>query len=94
MLQMKMSKPLLNDILPKVAKELETLLRSENLNELADQVSTLKVFDKCRCGDSFCSSFYTTLKPSGWGPVHGNIMLNPNSGEFILDVDDGKFVYV
>lgn len=95
MCEIKMNKPLLNDILPEVAKEIEALLRIENLNELADQVPTLKVFDKCRCGDSFCSSFYTTVKPDGgWGPMHENIMLNPNVGDFILDVVDGRIVFV
>lgn len=90
-----MKNVLLKEVLPEVASEIEYLLLKDQWNDLADQISKLKIIDKCRCGDSFCSSFYTVPKPKGsWGPGHENIVLDSEEGDFILDIVDGKIVYV
>lgn len=49
----------------------------------------------CGCGDSFCSSFYTGPKPNGpWGPGARNVVLQPRTGDVILDVVDGRIRFV
>jgi hypothetical protein len=50
---------LLADTLPEFAVELERLLARAGEPELASQVLGLVIVDRCRCEDSFCSSFHT-----------------------------------
>ena len=56
---------LLTEILSLLARELELLLKKQGEFELASQVAQLRIVDRCRCGDDFCSSFYTQPKPEG-----------------------------
>jgi hypothetical protein len=78
---------LLTDTLPAFATELRQLLVEQGEPELATQVSGLMIFDRCRCGDDFCSTFYTQPKPEGaYGPGHRNVALTPSQGMCILDV--------
>ncbi|MCG8379493.1 MAG: hypothetical protein MI865_08480 [Proteobacteria bacterium] len=89
-----MSLGLLTKLLPDVADELHTLI-CDDYPHLAAQISELEIIDKCRCGDEFCSSFYTAPKPEGgWGKGHKNIMLKPETGDFILDVVGNRIVHV
>jgi hypothetical protein len=53
----------LAEILPSLASELQELLSNHGEAELAAQISELAIVDRCRCGDDFCSSFYTLPKP-------------------------------
>jgi len=79
--------PLLADVLPSFATELQQLLTEKGESELAAQVPGLMIFDRCRCGDDFCSTFYTQPKPDGaYGPGHRNVVLAPDNGTLILDV--------
>ncbi len=79
--------PLLVDTLPQLADELQGLLQEHNESELAAQVPTLRIVDRCRCGDDFCATFYTQPKPDGaYGPGHRNVLLLPKKGWLILDV--------
>jgi len=81
--------------LPAFASELELLLSEEGEHELASQVSTLEIIDRCRCGDDFCSSFYTQPKPEGaYGPNHRSLVLDAAEGMIILDVVSGLIAYV
>jgi hypothetical protein len=81
------NRPLLADTLPEFAAELRQLLIEKGEAELASQVLSLAIHDRCRCGDSFCSTFYTQPKPNGaYGPGHRNIALTPDEGMLILDV--------
>lgn len=90
-----MKNVLLKEALPEEANEIESLLFKDQWNDLANQISKLRIIDKCRCGDSFCSSFYSVPKPKGsWGPDYENIVLDSEEGDFILDIVDGKIVYV
>ena len=78
---------LLADVLPAFATELQQLLEENGGSELAAQVPGLMIFDRCRCGDDFCATFYTKPKPRGsFGPGHRNVALNPDEGMLILDV--------
>ena len=78
---------LLVDTLPAFATELWQLLVEKGEAELAAQVPGLIIFDRCRCGDEFCATFYTQPKPEGsFGPSHRNVALTPDQGMLILDV--------
>jgi hypothetical protein len=75
------------DTLPAFAAELRQLLEEQGESELAAQVPDLKIFDRCRCGDDICATFYTQPKPKGsFGPSHRNVALTPEEGMLILDV--------
>ena len=49
---------LLVEALPELAEELRELLMEASRAELASQIPTLKIVDRCRCGDYFCASLY------------------------------------
>jgi hypothetical protein len=79
--------PLLSDVLPDLAREIQQLLVEQGEAELAAQVPSLRIVDRCRCGDDFCASFYVQPRPDGaYGPDHRNVTLSPNQGMLILDV--------
>jgi hypothetical protein len=85
----------LADILPEFAIELKTLLEDSNQRELAEQVSRLVIFDRCRCGDSFCASFYTQPKPDGaYVGDHDTIELEPKDGMILLEVVEARIAHV
>jgi hypothetical protein len=76
---------LLADVLPAFAAELQQLLEERGEPELAAQVPGLVIFDRCRCGDDLCATFYTKPKPQGsFGLGHRNVALMPD--EVILDI--------
>jgi hypothetical protein len=79
-----------------LATQLVAALRGDGHQHLAAQVQELPVVMECGCGDSFCQSFYTAPKPTGaYGPGHSNVALDPPwSGWLILDVVDGRIMYV
>jgi hypothetical protein len=86
---------MLTKTLPVLAAELEELLTKEGRADLAVQVSSLKIVDRCRCEDDFCSSFYTQPKPEGsYGPNLQTMELDSGTGMLILDVVDGKIMFV
>ena len=85
----------LTETLPAFANELRRLLIDKGELELAARVSSLKIFDRCRCGDDFCATFYTQVKPEGsFGPGHRNVRLLPEEGTLILDVVAGEIACV
>lgn len=82
-------------MLPNFSDELTTLLTAAGEQVLAAQVSGLSIVDRCRCGDDFCGTFYTELKPQGsYGAGHKNLVLEPVRGDVILDVVNGTIVCV
>ena len=90
-----MSHPLVKDVLPELAEELQRLLEEESEHELAGQVSSIRIVDRCRCGDDFCATFYTVPKPKGaWGPGHETISLECGDGFLNIDVLNGTIVCV
>jgi len=79
--------PLLADTLPAFAIELQRLLAEAGEPELAAQVPSLRIFERCSCGDDFCPTLYTQPPPKGsYGPGHRNVALAPTDGTIILDV--------
>lgn len=88
-------RPLLTDVLPEFATELQQLLSEKGEPELVAQVSCLAIFDRCRCKDDFCATFYTRPKPDGtFGSGHRNVALTPEDGMLILDVVARKIMCV
>ena len=80
--------PLLNQLLPEFSEEIKLLLVEAGELRLAEQISDLKIVDRCRCGDSFCATFYTAPIPQpSYGPTHRNVALDPEAGIVILDVE-------
>jgi hypothetical protein len=54
-----------------------------------------RLWNRCRCGDDFCSSLYTAPKPAGaYGKGHRSNSLEPSKGMIILDVVDEKVVHI
>jgi major membrane immunogen (membrane-anchored lipoprotein) len=90
-----MTQPLLQNALPELAEELRTLLEKDGESQLAGQVSSLHIVDRCRCGDDFCATFYTAPKPKGaYGAKHETLALDAENGYLNVDVNDGKIVCV
>lgn len=86
---------LLTNNLPALAFELQNLLTKKGRLELAAQVRSLQIVDRCRCGDDFCASFYTQPKPSGsYGPRLECLELEPAEGMLILDIVEGVITHV
>jgi hypothetical protein len=85
----------LQEVLPGLASELEFLLRSDDESELADQIASLKIVDRCRCDSDSCATIYNVQKPDGaWGPTHRNIVLDVSEGMTVVDVLDEKIVCI
>jgi len=85
--------PLLCEVLPELASEVEALLSREGEAKLALQVQELRIVDRCRCGDDFCATLYTAPRPKGaWGPGHYTLSLDPEIGFLNVDVVKGKIV--
>jgi len=86
---------LLIDTIPEFSAELRRLLKEQGHGHLIDQLPGLQIVDRCRCGDDFCSSFYTQPKPLGtYGAGLKCIELNASEGMIILDVVDGVICHV
>ena len=87
--------PLLSAAFPELARELDLLLRDSAETDLADQVTSLRILDRCRCGDTFCSTFYTGPRPEGAYPLgRRTVSLDPERGCLNVDVVDRSIVCV
>jgi len=83
------------DLVPDLAAELARLLQAAGRRDLADQLSTLRIVERCRCRDDFCATFYTAPPPRGaWGPGHETVALHPDEGYLNIDVLNGQIVSV
>ena len=81
------SAPLLTEALSSLAAEVTELLRKAGEEELASQISTLRVRSRCGCGDDFCATIYTAA-----GQPAESIDLEPAEGMIILDVDGEEHI--
>ncbi|MFD4655826.1 hypothetical protein ACFWP2_09345 [Kitasatospora sp. NPDC058444] len=88
--------PLVREAFPELAAELVELLEQEDERELAATVRSLPLVAECGCGDDFCQSFRTAPHPPGqpFGPGHRCVTLSPADGMLVLDVVDGRIMYV
>jgi hypothetical protein len=83
------------DVLPLLVQELRDLLVQKGREELAAQLAELQIIDRCRCGDDFCATMYTTERPTGaWGPGLKSVDLDAADGMIILDVVSGRIVTI
>lgn len=90
-----MKEILLQNALPDLAEELQSQLADDDQSALASQIGSLRIVDRCRCGDDFCATFYTVAKPKGaWGTNHETIPLDCENCYLNVDVVDGKIVSV
>ena len=75
--------------LPDFASELRETLQGQGRADLASQVASLSLVDRCRCGEDFCATFYTATEPEGaYGPGHSNLELESSEGMIIMDLVD------
>jgi hypothetical protein len=87
--------PLIAEVFPEFAAELESLLQSEGEDALATQVAELRIVERCQCGDDFCATIYTAPKPKGaWGLNHRNVLPEAKTGMIILDVVDEQIAEI
>ncbi|MGW7281576.1 hypothetical protein ACWGIV_25400 [Streptomyces sp. NPDC054844] len=96
--------PLLRDVFPDLVAELTALLQDEGESELTVCARDLRLVEECGCGDGFCQSIRTADLPRGralrvrgggpYGPGHRCVPLSPSTGMLILDVVDGRIVYI
>jgi hypothetical protein len=79
--------PRLANIAPELVAELQHLLLQQGEAALVEQVAELALVDRCRCGDSFCSSFHTMPRSIGsHRPSHRTIPLRSEIGILTVDV--------
>jgi hypothetical protein len=77
--------PLLSNIFPELAAEIEALLKARGEGDLASQVLGLRIVERCRCGDDFCATIYSIPKPKGaWGPGYRAFDIDAPTGMIIL----------
>ncbi|MEU1284033.1 hypothetical protein [Kitasatospora sp. NPDC005856] len=90
------SHPLVREVFPELAAELVDLLEQEGERELAATVRSLRLVAACGCDDDFCQGFRTAPHPVGqpFGPGHRCVTLSPADGMLVLDVVDGRIMYV
>ncbi|MEV6608957.1 hypothetical protein [Kutzneria sp. NPDC051319] len=88
--------PLLRDVHPALVAELAALLAVEGEHDLAITVWDVRLVGDWGCGDDFCRSIRTSDHPSGqpYGPGHRCVPLLPERGMLVLDVVDGRIVYI
>ncbi|MFG2772775.1 hypothetical protein [Streptomyces sp. NPDC048350] len=93
---MEQDHPLVRDVFPDLIAELTVLLEDEGERELAVCAWDLRLVDECGCGDDFCQSIRTADHPQGqpYGPGHRCLPLSPSEGMLILDVVDGRILYI
>src|SRR6202142_3407930 len=85
----------IEEVFPFLSQELQSLLLAQGEPELAAQVPKLRIFDRCRCFDDYCATFYTKPKPpGGFGSGHRSVPLASARGELILDVVDDAIAAV
>jgi hypothetical protein len=85
----------LKNALPDLANELRQLLEATGETELEQQIDSIQIMSRCRCGDDFCATFYTEARPHGaYGTGHRNIDLAAENGLIILDIVDRTIVCV
>ncbi|MFI6853357.1 hypothetical protein [Streptomyces sp. NPDC050416] len=91
-----MDPPLVRDVFPDLVDELAALLEEEGERWLAICVKDVRLVGDCGCADDFCQSIRTADHPQGqpFGPGHRCVPLLPASGDLILDVVDGRIMYI
>lgn len=91
----KIERPLVRELFPDLVADLIACLREEGEEDLAVSTWGIRLYGECGCGDDFCQSFYTAERPAGaYGPGYRCVPLLPPRGDLILDVVEGRIMYV
>ncbi|MFJ9833377.1 hypothetical protein ACIRU2_18640 [Streptomyces sp. NPDC101169] len=93
---MEQAHPLVRDVFPDLVAELIALLEDEGERELALCAWDLRLVAMCDCGDDFCQSIHTAVRPKGepYGEGHRCVPLLPEEGMLVLDVVQGRIMYI
>jgi hypothetical protein len=83
-------RPLVWDVLPGLAAELERSLAELGRPELARQVGSLRIWSVCPCEVEGCGSFFTALPMKRWFRRGKEIPV----GDLIVNTIDGDIVFV
>ncbi|WP_211246351.1 hypothetical protein [Amycolatopsis taiwanensis] len=88
--------PFVRDVFPDLVSELTTLLKEEGEHDLAVSARDLRLVGECGCGDDFCQSIRTADHPRGqpYGVGHRCVPLMPSKGMLVLDVVDGRIMFI
>lgn len=91
----RLTAPLLGDLLPLFAEELDAALRAIWEVDLADQVRFLPIKRLCPCGDESCGSFYTGQRAQTiWRTGRKHLTPRILEGMTYVEVIDGVIVFV
>ena len=80
---LRMSQPLMSDILPDLVEEIAYLLKQTMAAPLEEQVRRSRIVAICDCGDESCASFATAAEVK----VHRTVELDPIEGHLIIDLN-------
>ena len=83
-------RPLVRDVLPGLAAELERSLGELGRPELARQVPSLRIWAACPCEVEGCGSFYTALPMKRWFRRGKQVPV----GDLVVNTIDGEIVFV
>jgi hypothetical protein len=83
-------RPLVRDVLPGLAAELERSLGELGRPDLAEQVPALRIRAVCPCEVEGCGSFYTALPMKRWFRRGKEVPV----GELVVNTIDGDIVFV
>jgi hypothetical protein len=83
-------RPLVRDVLPGLAAELERSLGELGRPELARQVGSLRIWAACPCEVEGCGSFYTALPMKRWFRRGKDVPV----GDLVVNTIDGDIVFV
>ncbi len=88
--------PLVAEILPGLARRIESALRAQGEERLAAQVPGLRITTVCRCDQPFCGSFHTSTRPMKRWFMRGRQVeiADGEPGEVVVDVVRGEIAYV
>ncbi|AWS47813.1 hypothetical protein [Streptosporangium sp. 'caverna'] len=91
----KTERPLVRELFPDLVADLIACLREEGEEDLAISAWDIRFYEECGCGDDFCQSFRTAERPDGaYGPGHRCVPLISPKGDLILDVVEGRIMFV
>jgi hypothetical protein len=83
-------RPLVREVLPGLAAELERSLGELGRPELARQVGSLRIWAVCPCEVEGCGSFYTALPMKRWFRRGKDVPV----GDLVVNTIDGDIVFV
>jgi hypothetical protein len=88
--------PLVRSVLPGLADRMETALRAQGEERVADQVAELRITAVCPCDQEFCGSFHTAKRPMKRWMLRGRqiTLADDGPGEVSIDVVQNEVAYV